>query len=100
MNIADKNGEYKFLPKKFRDFHKQKDLFKSIYSEVNYDKKFEGAEYYKITWTALHINVIDVFLYQMALRGYTLQKNNRFLDEKFKTDPIKRVKIQLLPKED
>lgn len=99
MNIVDKNGEYKFLPKKFRDFHKQKNLFKSIYDEVDYDKKFEDAKYYKITWTTFHVNVINVFLYQMALRGYTLQKDNRFLDDKFKEDPINKVKIQFIPKE-
>ena len=60
----------KYLPSFLRDFHDQKDLFKSIYHIYEID----GSEPHDIPWVNAHIFVIDKFLWFMASRGYTLQK--------------------------
>jgi len=77
MDIRDNNDNYRFLPKIFRDFHDQKDLFKDIYKVIDWGE-IDRPEHYNIPWTVMHVNCIDVFLFQMALRGYTLQKDDRF----------------------
>ncbi|KQP02494.1 hypothetical protein [Pseudorhodoferax sp. Leaf265] len=64
-----KSGKY--LPEPLRDFHDQKDVFKAIHATVN----VEGHEYAKtVDWVAGQCYVIDIFLWWMAKRGYTLQK--------------------------
>ena len=78
--MYDNNGEYRFLPKQFRDFHEQKALFKDIYVKTDYEN-LEINDFHKIGWTTMHINTIDVFLFQMALKGYTLQRDKRFKEE-------------------
>lgn len=71
-NIYNNDDEYSFLPKNYRNFYKQKELIKDLY--LNFD--FENIdENLKINWTSFHTNMIDIFLYQMALRGYCLKKN-------------------------
>ena len=62
------SGEH--LPEFIRDFHDQKDLFRTI------DQLQEpmDCEHHRISWPTMHINVIDKFLWFMAKRGYTLQK--------------------------
>lgn len=67
----------KYMPPAFRDFHDQKDLFKTIHETIN----VEGHEYVKdISWVAGQVYVIDIFLWFMALHGYTLQKSRAKLD--------------------
>lgn len=53
-----------------RDFHDQKDLFKSIYEL--YGNKPEN----KIppNWVDSHVFTMDFFLWFMAIHGYKLQK--------------------------
>jgi hypothetical protein len=60
----------KYLPVFMRDFHDQKDLFKCIHSMTDYSNRKDS-----ISWVHGHIYVIDAFLWFMARRGYTLQKN-------------------------
>ncbi len=69
LNAWLKSGEY--LPKFMRDFHDQKDLFKTIFDRVN----MKDDSWQKITWIQAHIFTIDCFLWFMAKRGYTLQKS-------------------------
>lgn len=59
--------EHKHLPPFMRDFHDQKDLFKAIHQTM---KDTHGVD-----WVAGQIYVIDIFLWWMAKRGYTLQRN-------------------------
>ena len=73
--ISNGNGDYKFLPLEFRDFHHQKDLFKEIFQQYDYHNKIE--ESLQIPWTVFHVNVTDIFLYQMALRGYSLKHKKK-----------------------
>jgi hypothetical protein len=71
-----KSGAY--LPDFMRDFHDQKDLFKTIHELVN---KNDGTQ--RINWIDAHIYTVDVFLWFMARRGYTLQRSRAkqsFLD--------------------
>lgn len=63
--------ELGYLPRFMRDFHAQKDLFKTIHESTN----FENQEYVKdISWIEGHCYVIDIFLWFMARHGYTLQR--------------------------
>lgn len=67
-----KSGEY--LPEPLRDFHDQKEVFKAIHQTIN----VEGHEYAKpVNWIAGQCYVIDIFLWWMARRGYTLQRTRR-----------------------
>lgn len=63
-----------YLPLFMRDFHDQKRLFKAIqgqYSErIQEDRLLSG-----LNWVMAHTYVIDLFLWFMALHGYTLQKS-------------------------
>ena len=61
-----KSGRY--LPPFMRDFHDQKDLFKSI-------GQWGAKSQSNIDWVKAHCYVIDIFLKFMALHGYTLQKS-------------------------
>lgn len=61
------------LPKFMRDFHDQKDLFKSMH-EIITDADSEEKYSRPISWIDGHIYVIDIFLWFMARYGYTLQK--------------------------
>jgi hypothetical protein len=66
----------KYLPKFMRDFHDQKDLFKAMHTIIVDINKGDLKD---ISWVAGHIYVIDVFLWFMARRGYTLQKTRTTL---------------------
>ena len=62
----------KHLPEPIRDFHDQKDLFKAIHETIN----VEGHPYCgDLDWVKGHNYVVDIFLWYMAQRGYTLQRN-------------------------
>lgn len=65
-----KSGEY--LPEWMRDFHDQKEIFKAIHEIISTN---EGTKH--ISWMDAHIYTIDVFLWFMARRGYTLQRTRR-----------------------
>jgi hypothetical protein len=65
-----KSGAY--LPPPLRDFHAQKDTFKAIHSIIN----VAGHPYAKpVDWIVGQCYVIDIFLWFMAKRGYTLQRS-------------------------
>lgn len=68
----------KHLPPFMRDFHDQKALFKAIHNEydLNDNKKCPN-------WIQAHIYTIDIFLWYMGQRGYTLQKSRA--DVEFKS---------------
>lgn len=67
-----KSGRY--LPLAIRDFHAQKELFKTIHHLVDVES-IGGCK--DINWISAHIYVVDVFLWWMARRGYTLQKSRQ-----------------------
>lgn len=60
------------LPECFKDFHDQKDVFKTLWRAL----KMEGAKGYEgLAWTTAHCFTIDKFLWFMAIHGYTLQRS-------------------------
>jgi len=60
------------LPPPLRDFHDQKDLFKAMHEIIN----LQGNDIArKVDWVTGQCYVIDVFLWFMARRGYTLQRS-------------------------
>jgi hypothetical protein len=63
-----KSGAY--LPRKMRDFHDQKDVFKALFDTIRIPENLKH-----ISWVDAHIFTIDIFLWWMARRGYTLQKS-------------------------
>lgn len=83
----------KYLPDFMKDFHDQKDIFKTIqelYSNNESLKKLPNS------WPDNHIYVIDYFLWFMGQHGYKLQKDRSkvgFYDlqstlEKFKQNRV------------
>ena len=69
MELQKYLGSGKHLPKCMRDFHDQKDLFKSIHHLYQ-----DSPQVNMPSWMIGHQYVIDWFLWFMASRGYTLQK--------------------------
>lgn len=64
----------KYLPEVMRDFHDGKDLFKAMHEIID---KNETAN--DIGFRDGMIYTIDVFLWFMARRGYTLQRSRKDL---------------------
>src|SRR5690606_6416319 len=70
MNVLKWIETGKHLPRFLRDFHDQKDLFKTIEQEWGQP----ADKHYAVGWVAAQCYVIDRFLRFMALHGYTLQR--------------------------
>jgi hypothetical protein len=68
-----KSGEY--LPDFMRDFHDQKDLFKSLHAQYRLDEPKDHRD--PINWIQAHIYTVDKFLWFMAEHGYTLQRSRK-----------------------
>jgi hypothetical protein len=68
-DLQDWLQSQEYLPPFLRDFHDQKDLFKAIHWRTSTNESTQA-----LTWVQAHCYVIDVFLWWMAARGYTLQK--------------------------
>lgn len=66
------SGEY--LPKVLRDFHDQKDVFKAMHEII---VEVPNDTIRRPSWIEGQCYVIDVFLWFMARRGYTLQRTRR-----------------------
>jgi hypothetical protein len=60
----------KYLPRFMRDFHDQKDVFRAIHETINVTKHDLTKD---VSWITGQCYVIDIFLWWMARRGYTLQ---------------------------
>lgn len=72
MNLDNWMKEGRYLPRFMRDFHDQKDIFKAVHGIIT----VENHEYAKdVSWVAGQCYVIDIFLWFMARRGYTLQRS-------------------------
>jgi hypothetical protein len=65
-----------YLPPPLRDFHDQKDVFKAMHAIIKEDP---AALIKRPDWVAGQCYVIDVFLWFMARRGYTLQRTRKKL---------------------
>lgn len=64
--------EAKYLPPPMRDFHDQKQIFKAMHDLIEVDKHAYAKD---VSWVVGQCYVIDVFLWFMAKRGYTLQRS-------------------------
>jgi hypothetical protein len=81
-----------YLPRRIRDFHDQKEVFKLIWRQVMAAQEraklegsptpFEG----EFSWVMAHCFVIDQFLWFMARHGWTLQRTRA--REGFKFDDL------------
>lgn len=68
------------LPQDFRDFHDQKDLFKTIDASIDWQGRQSHGRSDRVPWTDAHVYVIDIFLWFMAQRGWTLQRSRAHVD--------------------
>lgn len=76
--LADWLRSGRYLPAPLRDFHDQKEAFKSLWERVERRKAADpsAASYLGgITWVAAQVLVIDHFLWFMAAHGWTLQRS-------------------------
>ena len=80
------SGEY--LPHFMRDFHDQKDVFKTMHNTIlNANENGNPRDG--------HIYVVDTFLWYMARCGYTLQKSRKDIPFKDMDDDIARYKSEI-----
>lgn len=70
-----KSGEY--LPEPLRDFHDQKDVFKTMHERQAHADPLTFAK--NVDWITGQCYVIDSFLWFMARRGWTLQRSRKSL---------------------
>ena len=99
-DILEYLNTQKNLPDWMRDFHDQKDLFKSIHSQWA-NKKHSHPVLSEVSWVQGHQFSVDIFLWWMGMHGYKLQKdrtkNVDFLDphktiERFKNERVKTMR--------
>lgn len=64
--------EQKHLPEFMRDFHNCKRLFRGISEYIEIDSDHPAKE---VNWCQAHCYTIDVFLWFMAMHGFTLQRS-------------------------
>ena len=74
MSTDDWLKSGKYLPRPLRDFHDQKEVFKAIDETI---KVGPNDLIKRPGWIEAQCYVIDVFLWYMARRGYTLQRTRR-----------------------
>ena len=80
------SGEY--LPRFMRDFHDQKDMFKTMHNTIhNADDNGNPRDG--------HIYVVDTFLWYMARCGYTLQRSRKDVPFKELQEDIDRYKDEV-----
>jgi len=65
------------LPRPLRDFHDAKEVFKAMHVTMPGDP---NASIKQPDWITGHCYVIDVFLWFMAIRGWTMQRSRCDLD--------------------
>ncbi len=65
-----KSGKY--LPRQLRDFHDAKTAFKVMHRCIAIENNVLAKD---VSWVTGQGYVIDIFLWFMAMNGYTLQKN-------------------------
>jgi hypothetical protein len=71
MQMDDWLKSGKYLPEPLRDFHNAKTIFK-ILDEVS--GRYKWGFLKPPDWMTAQMYVIDIFLWWMAKRGYTLQR--------------------------
>jgi len=75
-----------------RDFHDQKDIFKAMHAIV---QEQPSGTIKRPDWITGQCYVIDVFLWFMARRGYTLQRTRRKGNFRDLDADVKAVKAEL-----
>lgn len=80
----------KHLPPFLRDFHNQKDVFKTLWCYM--DKSSFPKEIQTLGWVNFHIIIIDIFLWWMAKRGWTLQRSRQKVEFLDVNEDIKKYK--------
>lgn len=80
----------KHLPSFLRDFHNQKDVCKTLWCCM--DKSSFPKEIQTLGWVNFHIIIIDIFLWWMAKRGWTLQRSRQKVEFLDVNEDIKKYK--------
>lgn len=80
-----------YLPPPLRDFHDQKEIFKAMHEIID----VQGHGYVDaVNWRAGQCYVIDIFLWFMARRGYTLQRSRAKVPFRDLDADVKEVRDQ------
>lgn len=74
VGVAEYKRDQLYLPPFMRDFHLQKQLFKTIDAALPSKALLPDLG---VNWIQAHCYTIDKFLWFMAMHGYTLQKSRR-----------------------
>lgn len=83
------------LPPPLRDFHDQKDLFQAMHEIID----VQGNDIARtVSWVTGQVYVIDVFLWFMARRGYTLQRSRARLPFRDLHEDVAEAKEQRFSK--
>jgi hypothetical protein len=75
MSLDEYMENQENLPEFLKDFHDQKDFFKSIFNQYKDSNAKETLQ--NINRVDAHIFTIDVFLWWMGRHGYKLQKSRK-----------------------
>lgn len=97
INPREWMKEVEHLPDFLRDFHNQKDFFKTI------DETFKKCpELESHTWVSNHIYTLDYFLWFCGIHGYTMQKSRKkgiaFEDIQEKLKESRGTRLSALPR--
>lgn len=76
-NLQNFLDSAEYLPEVMRDFHDAKELFNLIHHKIDTSNNMCVKD---ISWVSGQVYTIDIFLWFMAKRGYTLQKCRRNLE--------------------
>ena len=79
----------KHLPEPLRDFHDQKELFRAMHEVIAEPGPEDLIK--RPSWVEGQCYVIDVFLWFMARRGYTLQRTRTAGDFRDLGEDVRRV---------
>lgn len=91
MELNSFLASQKWLPHNLRDFHDQKDVFKTLHDWMA-SRASKDSSYKMPNWVEGQIYVIDQFLYFMACHGFILQKSRSNVEFCSLDESIKKLR--------
>jgi len=76
-----------YLPPPLRDFHDAKDVFKTMHATIDMSKRDYDKD---VSWAIGQCYVIDIFLWFMARRGWTMQRSRANVEFRDLNEDVRR----------